>query len=120
MVEKKGKLKSGLLVLGVDLIKLHLELFIVLLAHVQVVVQLTKDFELELVQVHRVYSSCELKGLVVVVEVVLKLGRQKHCRQYHLVHVQVIQTKLRHFHVVSVDVYDRHHQAFGRKLGILV
>lgn len=71
-------------------------------------------------EVHGIHSTCELKGFVVVVEVILEFRRQKDCCQDHLVYVKIVQTEFRHLHVVTVYVDDCDHEALGGKLCVLV
>lgn len=82
--------------------------------------QFLEDLEFELMEVHGVDSTCELEGLVVVIEVILEFGRQQYSCEDHLVDVEVVQTEVRHLHVVTVDVDNCDHQALGGKLGVLV
>jgi hypothetical protein len=72
------------------------------------------------VEVVSVDPSCELESLIVVVEIILKLGRQQEGGQNHLVYVKIAETEVWLLHVVSVDVDDGDNQTFRRKLGVLV
>ena len=57
--------------------------------------------------------SCELESLIVVVEIILKLGRQQEGGQNHLVYVKIAETEVWLLHVVSVDVDDGDNQTFA-------
>lgn len=71
-------------------------------------------------QMQRIDSSCELKGLVIVVKVILELGGEEYGSEYHLVGVEAIEAELGLPHVVAIDVDDRDDEALGRELGVLV